>query len=103
MDYYAESIRKIIEVFESHPPERRNEEFSKLIQALGTGLGAALGAIHGRRNMNQVLEMTLISVRRTAISCHEMYFPSGSSGQAPRLELREEFLRDIFKPEKFNG
>ncbi len=101
---YSDHVKQMLAQFERSDPQHRAQEFAELLEALGKGIGAALGAIENRKQMNIALEGVLIAIRETAIICHEIgELKPNDKDYTVRVMSAEDYLRDIFKPSKLDG
>jgi len=83
-----------------------SDQFAEMIEAMAVAIARTMALIEDHDQMHEALEKLCEAMQKDA--CHHHAFlhkvkEEKAKADGVRFINAEDFLRDIFKPEKFNG
>lgn len=97
MNYEEQVQALLVHLANNMTPEGRAE----LVKALGTGIARIMATIPDHDRMHQAIDGLANAIHLDACSIHKQLHPAPAA--EPAAMTAEDFLRDVFKPEKFHG
>lgn len=101
MDYKQATLLILKDLGDNYTPER----FTAAVHALSMGLAKVMALIDDHQQMHNSLDVLLDAIAAQACAEHEITHNIKAPEHEPENNTMtyEEFLRDVFHPEKFNG